>query len=529
MRLQNKFIFFFLILFISFGLMQFVINRIFIFPSFINLENDEAIRNINRVNESINKEIRHLNDLCHDWGAWDDSYEFMKTGSQEYINGTLTDGSFVTANLNLIYYLDTAGKRYWGKMYDPESQSEIQLEGLSTEDVSNILTALKWAPNGSDSLEDLYISGIMSTVQGPIILAARPILTSENIGPSRGTLVMGRFLSTSTLEKLKEETKVNFKLHEYNKKLPVEIKNIFNQVTPSSKHIVKESYDKIFMYDPYLSIQGTPAFLIEVVFPREITLQGLKSIRYSLFSFMAAGFIILFSVLILIKIMVIKPLLDLSNHIEKIEDGRKYDLRLNPKRKDAIGKLAHTFDNLISKIESQTIELERLSSIDGLTGINNRRLFDETLENEWKRLGRQKQNFLSAIMCDVDFFKMYNDHYGHQMGDECLRMIAEAIKSVLKRPSDFLARYGGEEFVVLLPNTSPEGAQLIAEEIRKRVHDLKIKHDKSRIDEYVTLSLGVSTIIPGQDATPIDLIKAADQALYECKDKGRNRAILKYI
>ncbi|MBN1907421.1 MAG: diguanylate cyclase [Deltaproteobacteria bacterium] len=509
--------------------MQFVINRIFIFPSFINLEKDEAIRNINRVSESINKEIRHLDALCHDWGAWDDSYDFMNTGSQEYINGTLTDGSFITANLNLIYYLDTAGKRYWGKMYDPESESEIKLEGLSAEDVSNTLKALKWDPNGSDSLADLYLRGIMSTAQGPIILAARPILTSENIGPARGTLIMGRFLSTSILDKLKDETKVNFNLHEYSRDLPLEIKSIMERVTPSSQHIVKEGPEKIFMYDPFLSIHGTPAFLIEVVFPREITLQGLKSIKYSLFSFMVAGFIILFSVLILIKVMVIKPLLDLSSHIEKIEEGKKYDLRIGLKRKDAIGKLAHTFDHLISKIESQTIELEKLSSIDGLTGINNRRIFDETLVHEWKRIGRQKQIFLSAIMCDVDFFKMYNDHYGHQKGDECLRRIAEAIKSVLKRPSDFLARYGGEEFVVLLPNTSPEGAQLVAEDIRKKVHGLKIRHEKSRIDEYVTLSLGVSTIIPGQDATAIDLIKAADQALYECKDKGRNRTIFKCI
>jgi diguanylate cyclase (GGDEF)-like protein len=529
MRLQNKFIIFFLILFISFGLMQFVINRIFIFPSFINLENDEAIRNINRVSESINNEIRHLDDTCHDWGAWDDSYEFMETGSQEYKNGSLSVESFATANLNLVYYLDKAGKFYWGKMYDLESKKEIELQGFSAEDISKILMELKWDPNSSKSLADLYVRGIMPTRKGTIILATRPILTSGNKGPARGTLIMGRFLSESILKKIKDETKVSFKLHEYNQNLPVEINKIMEEVTPSSKHIVKESTDKVFMYDPFLSIQGTPAFLIEVVFPREITLQGLKSIKYSFISFITAGFIILLSILILIKLMVIKPILDLSNHIENIEDGRKYDLRLGLKRKDAIGKLAHTFDNLISKIESQTIELERLSSIDGLTGINNRRVFDETLVQEWKRTGRQKQNFLSAIMCDVDFFKLYNDNYGHQMGDVCLKMIAVAIKSTLKRPSDFLARYGGEEFVILLPNTSPEGAQLIAEDIRKKVHELKIKHEKSGIDEYVTLSVGVSSIVPGQDATPIDLIKAADQALYECKDKGRNRTIFKHI
>lgn len=213
--------------------------------------------------------------------------------------------------------------------------------------------------------------------------------------------------------------------------------------------------------------------------------------------------------------------------MKQIEDGN-YELRLGLTRKDAIGKLADSFDKMVAKIKLQTDQLENLSTIDGLTGIYNRRIFDETLVRKWKRMLREKQ-YLSVIMCDVDFFKLFNDNYGHQTGDKCLQTIVDTIKASLKRPSDFVARYGGEEFVILLSDTTPEGAQHLAEDIRTSVHDLKIKHDKSQIDEYVTLSLGVSSVIPHKGLLPIDLIETADRALYECKKKGRNRVIFKAL
>ncbi|MCI5167747.1 MAG: GGDEF domain-containing protein, partial [Candidatus Electrothrix sp. GM3_4] len=174
-----------------------------------------------------------------------------------------------------------------------------------------------------------------------------------------------------------------------------------------------------------------------------------------------------------------------------------------------------------AKIELQTGQLEKLSSVDGLTGICNRRIFDETLVREWKRMAREKQ-YLSVIMCDVDYFKLFNDSYGHRSGDKCLQLIAGAIRAALKRSSDFVARYGGEEFVLLLPNTSAEGAQCIAEDIRIKIEELKIRHEKSGVSEYVTLSLGVASVIPCRRIFPTDLIETADQALYESKEKGRN-------
>ena len=171
-------------------------------------------------------------------------------------------------------------------------------------------------------------------------------------------------------------------------------------------------------------------------------------------------------------------------------------------------------------------ELRRLAIMDGLTQVANRRRFDECLNTEWRRMRREKTP-LSLIMCDIDFFKLYNDNYGHQEGDDCLRAVAQAIDESLKRPADMVARYGGEEFGVILPNTHADGAFHVAETIRKAVVGLKIPHEKSRVDDYVSLSLGVSCVIPSAGTSPETLVGTADKALYLAKNQGRNQVVLK--
>jgi len=165
--------------------------------------------------------------------------------------------------------------------------------------------------------------------------------------------------------------------------------------------------------------------------------------------------------------------------------------------------------------------LERLSALDGLTGVANRRCFDETIQREWMRLQRTK-DFLSLIMCDVDFFKLFNDTYGHHDGDDCLKLVARAMKGTARRGGDCVARYGGEEFAVIMPVTGKKSAIYIAEKIRQNVEKRAIAHSKSAVAPFVTLSLGVATIVPDDQGTPELLIKCADQALYLAKSSGRN-------
>ncbi|NEQ75321.1 MAG: diguanylate cyclase [Okeania sp. SIO2C9] len=169
-------------------------------------------------------------------------------------------------------------------------------------------------------------------------------------------------------------------------------------------------------------------------------------------------------------------------------------------------------------------ELERLATIDSLTAVANRREFDQYLRQQWQILKRE-QLPLTIIMCDIDYFKSYNDTYGHQTGDYCLRQIAQAIKLSVKRPADLVARYGGEEFAIILPNTTTEGGIHVAERIQQQVRLLEIVHHSSDVSRYVTVSMGVAGIVPNQQLSREVLIVAADRGLYKAKKQGKNMIV----
>jgi two-component system chemotaxis family response regulator WspR len=173
------------------------------------------------------------------------------------------------------------------------------------------------------------------------------------------------------------------------------------------------------------------------------------------------------------------------------------------------------------QLAEANIELQKLAALDGLTGIANRRRFDQALHTEWQRASRE-QRPLSLIMCDVDCFKAYNDTYGHLAGDLCLKRSAAVFTEHLKRPADIVARYGGEEFAIILPETAAEGALQIAEACRAHIEALAIAHTGSA-NGVVTLSLGVATMAPTPALSAETLIERADKALYAAKQGGRNR------
>ena len=171
-------------------------------------------------------------------------------------------------------------------------------------------------------------------------------------------------------------------------------------------------------------------------------------------------------------------------------------------------------------------KLASLATTDGLTGLANRRAFDERLADEWAR-ARRDGTQLSLLLIDVDHFKKFNDHYGHLAGDGCLRALGRILSAHAKRPADLAARYGGEEFAVLLPNTGPEGCAEVGEGIRQALHDLAMLHAQSPPSRLVTASVGGATSLPSQTTrTASTLVAAADRALYAAKDSGRDRLVM---
>lgn len=194
---------------------------------------------------------------------------------------------------------------------------------------------------------------------------------------------------------------------------------------------------------------------------------------------------------------------------------------------DYITKPFHSTELLVRvhthiDLRKKTLLLKAISQMDGLTMIPNRRHFDEFLSLEMRRCSRERQP-LSVIMIDVDYFKLYNDFYGHIKGDDCLKLVAEVIRRSAKRPGDLPARYGGEEFSVVLGNTGLDNALMIARKICSDIEGLKIPHKGSKANNVVTVSIGAASVIPGRETSPAWLIEQADKCLYKAKQEGRNR------
>jgi len=177
---------------------------------------------------------------------------------------------------------------------------------------------------------------------------------------------------------------------------------------------------------------------------------------------------------------------------------------------------------LTLQLEAANSELKRLATIDGLTGIANRRHFDEALEREWRRAIRDRRPF-SLLLCDVDCFKAYNDTCGHVMGDHCLEKVALILAHSVKRPGDLVARYGGEEFVVIMPDTPMLGARQIADRIQTKLAEAAIPHPHSFVSSTVTLSIGLLSIVPEREWSTTEALKRVDQMLYRAKTGGRNQ------
>ncbi len=176
---------------------------------------------------------------------------------------------------------------------------------------------------------------------------------------------------------------------------------------------------------------------------------------------------------------------------------------------------------LQKELEEKNARLELLSSLDGLTGLFNRRYFDDNFVKEWKQASRDKRP-LSLLIVDIDYFKNYNDFYGHLEGDDCLRKVAQVLYEALMRPTDIIARYGGEEFTAILPNTDKEGAKRVGERMMEYVDRLRLSHKGSSVADVVTVSIGAATLVPDGKLTVTSLLERADKALYEAKEKGRN-------
>lgn len=552
MSLKVRVLSFVACLFLLLGILNYGIQRFIVIPEFERLEKAQALDNLERSIHAIRREVLHLNSSCRDWSIWDDTYGFVQDGRQEFVRSNLAFSTFVSLKINLLYLCDSTGKVVWGEIHDLKTGGPILMKDFPADVLPINSPLFRMNINGPD-LEEVSVAGVISTGRGPMLVSSRPVLKSDGTGPMKGFVIMGKFLDKAYVDMLMEQTRVNFSIlvdHAEESALRNAESLVDGMDIPYRMEY--PSSERLDIHALYPDITGKPAFIIRNSLSRDIMKGRLDAVRYAQGALIAAGILVAILTLLFLEHTLLHPVTNLTRHVLSITETGNFSLRLRVNRRDEIGTLAREFDRMLGRISEmstmmegindQLIEdlqkrmdmerklqeandqLEKLASMDGLTGISNRRRFDEYLNVEWRR-GIRDREPLSLIILDVDHFKTFNDTYGHQAGDECLRAIAGIIDSRAKRTSDLAARYGGEEFALVLPSTDSEGALLLAESIRTAVEGFTVSHEATGAQMHVTLSAGVSTLVPDKASSPEDLIRLADTALYEAKTTGRNRSV----
>ncbi len=362
MLLRTKVIFITLFVIIMFGALNYGIQQYIILPSFTSLEREEAIKDIERVTEALWREIHHLDLLVHDWGAWDNTYDFIEDKNSDYINSNLLLETFLDSNLDLIYYIDRTGKVIWGDIYDLKTEEHIEMDEFPKEIWPETHPLLQ------HNTIDHTISGVILTTRGPMLIASRPIIKSDDTGPIRGTIMMGRMFNDELITNLNEQTRAS--LHVWpiaGGSLHAEEQDALEQISKEDPYLLRyQSSDSLLIYTAFPDFQDEPALLIRVDIPREISKKGTIVIHFALISILIAGLVFLVVMLVLLQYTIVGPLSKLTHHATTI--GKTGDMSniLVMQRKDEIGILSKEFNCMIQQLDEIRKKLIKQSYYSGM-------------------------------------------------------------------------------------------------------------------------------------------------------------------
>lgn len=486
------------------------------FESALSLLHD---RELETLKHAVTEEVTRDQAVNYDYAVWDSNYEFMLAPNEQFIKENFGDPGFITLAYDGVFYLNPALKQVYAKTFDHVSGKNYSLD---------LFNFAKYPENKvvfptKEYLGVPNITGILSSEIGPLVFSSTQIRHSDRSGDNIGILVFIHKLRKETFAKMSASLNMNVEVTildnsaRYN-----DIKNDIKALgLPASEGAFSYVHQRLIR-----DINNKPVILLTISHPKVITMHLidwnfivvlLLLVLFSLFGvFVTNKFLVgrLEGVITLMKEMAI------SNKLKPV------DIRFNIYELD---KAAQRFNGLVDIVNKQKQLLEDLSLLDQLTKIANRRAFEGHIENQWLLMQRNRSP-LAVVMCDVDYFKRYNDFFGHQKGDETLAQIAQALQNCMHRPDDLVARYGGEEFVIVISNTDIEGLRHNLEKIVHCIRRLEIPHPDSKTEAFVTITVGAS-LYNDFEKIPIkvsykDILFQADRALYAAKAAGRNRAVL---
>lgn len=495
-------------------------QQIITIPAFKALEARADRKDVERVLTGFDALRNTLHVMTYDYALWDQTFQYFEQhqnpeSSDEYIDSNYVIDTFLGSAIDLVAFADTDGHIFWHKLANLEEERFYPTQHYDPSELAVQLPDVKQAYPGAP----VSRSGIVATRLGPMIFSAYSVHNSNGSGVSPGSLLMGRLINADTIREVQQLVKVPFnarvisadKQHDLpDGPLSAQQRNADNQFHWYLQDINDQPIMKLSLdvgdsaVDHYeLNNPAVIAFILT-------TFSWLVVVGYLNWS-------------------VVRPMLKIKTHLKQIRLTGNYYPRLGSHRDDEIGDLSDECDALIDQIEKQNrilakqaAELRKLSLEDGLTGLSNRRHFDQLLEDYWS-IHQREQQPLSLIMFDIDYFKRFNDNYGHQAGDRALEQVGMATTNMLVRKADKAARYGGEEFVLLLPDTDPLGVVEVAKHLQQAITELAIPHRYSSVADTLTISIGCTTLTPDSKTSAADLVQQADRALYRAKSLGRNQ------
>ncbi|UTA81668.1 diguanylate cyclase [Halomonas sp. XH26] len=481
-----------------------------IFPALQAEERATVKRELDRVERSFELDQQQLHSQVRDWAHWDDTYQFIQGEYPRYADVNFSQEMFEDMRYQLMAFFTASGDVHFLAGINPVTgdyqtcRAPIDDCSWMTPWVTNMQTAI--AENRTDQ-SSIYPD------RPPAIMASSPILRTDKSGTAVGWLFKTRSLDDDWLAFMEVYTG-----------LPITLN--LSKETISISDVFSFSGNTVFAerYFPTSSSLSSVSLGVGIELNRTSYLTSLTTFRYVLLWTAGLMIMVIALVLLLLEKIVLKPLRLLTQFTQQVGiDGA--DAHGLIKRNDEIGLLARTFQEQFACQQQLNAELLKLSTHDALTGLPNRRLYDQRLETAFSDAVSTPSE-LAVMMLDIDHFKLYNDHYGHQQGDECLQQVAGAFNSIATKFNFLIARTGGEEFSAILPGASPDSAKGIGEQLTRVIDQLQLPHATSPVKPYVTVSVGIATLKDSKSPSPSAIMSTADQALYLAKAAGRHQVVL---
>ncbi|MEE3717181.1 diguanylate cyclase [Tumidithrix elongata RA019] len=480
-----------------------------ILQRFALLEQTLMQKRLEHIASTLIQQVEKLDTNAHQEATWTEMYEYIRKRDPAFYHKNYSFEGLSNLSLDVLGILDREDNFIHLDWVDRKSRQIKALPDRLRADLLKEKRLTEFPADNDPALENSRNVAAVKTTNDLLLLASRPILRSNGKGSYRGTLLMGIFINREFLTQLEKQSEI-----------PLQLDSIAPVPLPPQASIQSGTRQNPV---PDLSMTASDALAILKVSQNT----HIKEERW-----IVGEIDLLNSDRQPIQTIVVRaPLLEYQQGEEMLNQltgvlflvgislGIIISLLLDKSiRNQQLLKISE------AALQAANQELQKLADLDGLTQIANRRCFDRYLHQEWERAIREQWP-ITLILCDVDYFKRFNDTYGHQAGDECLRQVAQAIRHALQRSGDLVARYGGEEFAAILPNTNDEGGLRVAIAIQEQVRNLQIEHSTSTACPYISVSLGISTVIPNPVTSPETLIEQSDKKLYRAKELGRNQVV----